>query len=477
MTRSIALLRSALAGGAILGALWAVPTASIAQQAVTLNGPSATATCTASAATIGTNSITITCAANPTTTGGTGPVTTATLSLGAASSGIDGTAGGNATMAVNCTGECTNVAISLGASGITGATVAPATMTFTSANPPAQQATVTVPAATAAGTGTVTLSVTAAGNATGTTPAVGGSTTSNFSVNVATAAGGTIGFATPFSQAQTNYASGSAPFTITGYRDSGTNAVSAQLVCTPDQGWAPTFSPSTVSWAAGVTGTQSITVNPGVLPVGVTSATVTCTFQNYTGGSSPGVTTSITMTATASSNPSNNCSTTASVTHDLITPVSPNTATRAYVGPVAGASTVAVKFSPTRFYAPAGTTQYAVNTVVSMPSVYGPPPPNNGVEMFISECPGDFTNKPATANPGTCGYYDQGQALTISTSTVANAPSWYCKLDPAKNYYLNFRFQNPNTPPASIATYSNGTGVPSPTCTGSCYVYVDLSYN
>ena len=79
-----------------------------------------------------------------------------------------------------------------------------------------------------------------------------------------------------------------------------------------------------------------------------------------------------------------------------------------------------------------------------------------------------FENKPATANPGTCGYYDQGQALTISTSTVATAPSWYCKLDPAKNYYLNFRFQNPN---------GGGPGVPAPTCQGSCYVYVDLSYN
>ena len=84
MNKPVSLLRSALAGGAILGALWALPTASIAQQAVTLNGPTATATCTAASTTIGTNTITVNCAANPTTTGGSTPVTTATITLGAA---------------------------------------------------------------------------------------------------------------------------------------------------------------------------------------------------------------------------------------------------------------------------------------------------------------------------------------------------------------------------------------------------------
>ena len=463
MNKPVSLLRSALAGGAILGALWALPTASVAQQAVTLNGPTATATCTAATTTIGTNTITVNCAANPTTTGGSTPVTTATITLGAASGAINGTTGGTATMAVNCSGECTNVGVSLGASGVAGATVAPPTMTFGSANPPAQQATITVPAATAAGSGTITLTVTAAGSATGTTPAVSATTTAGFTVNAVTANGGTIEFAVPFTAAQTAFNSGATPFYIYAYRPTGTDAVSAQIVCTPDQGYAPTFSPSTVSWGAGVTGLVAVQVTPGTLPQGVVSANVTCSMQNVTGGAGTNANSAYAMTVSGGSagGPAN-CTTTASVTHDLITPVSPNTATRAYVGPVAGASTVAVKFSPTRFYAPAGTTQYAVNTVVSMPSVFGPPPANNGVDMFISECPGDFVNKPATAAPGTCGYYDQGQVLTISTSTAATAPGWYCKLDPAKNYYLNFRFQ---------------TTAGAPTCTGSCYVYVDLSYN
>lgn len=458
MTRSIALLRSALAGGAILGALWALPTASFAQQVVTLNGPSATATCTASAATIGTNSITVTCAANPTTTGGGGgPVTTATISLGAASGAINGTTGGTATMAVNCSGECTNVGVSLGASGVTGATVAPATMLFAAPNPAAQQATITVPAATGAGTGTVTLTVTAAGSATGTTPAVSGTLTSNFTVNAVTANGGSIEFAVPFTAAQTNFNTGSPAFYIYAYRPSGTDAVSAQIVCTPDQGYAPTFTPSTVSWAAGVTGLVAVQVRPGNLPSGVVSATVTCSMQNVTGGAATNANSSYTVTVGGgSAGGSANCTTTATNNVDMTL----NTVdTRAYISGLSSTQTLAVKFLPTRNNGAAGT-QQSVNMVASWPLPGYPVP--LGATIQVSECPGDFVTTPPTANPGTCGFYTPAQPATISTGTTAVTPSWYCKLDPTKAYYFNVKLQD--TTGAS-------------TCPGSCGFMVDTSYN
>ncbi len=280
--------------------------------------------------------------------------------------------------------------------------------------------------------------------------------------------GGVISFVTPFTPAQTQVVEGSAPFNIQVSRTGGTVTAGATITCAPVSGYAPTLAPLAPTWTGSATGPVQVQVTPGMLPAAVTTPlAVTCTLSNPTGGAVLGASTQYTLTVLKSGGPPAFCTTTADQNFDLVLgTVSPPSAgvvsgRRAYVNALPGTQSAAIRFSP------AGGMSGGGGTTISMPSVYGPQPTGNAIQQFVSECPGDFVTPPPdnrfiNFNATACGYFDSSQVQFLQFGTTAATPTWACKLDPTKTYYLNFRYRNPNG---------------SSSCAGACAVYVDENVN
>ncbi|WP_171164592.1 hypothetical protein [Usitatibacter palustris] len=215
--------------------------------------------------------------------------------------------------------------------------------------------------------------------------------------------------------------------------------------CTSPQNYAPQILPA----ASGTLTLQPnqitvLTITPTQLPPTLTSASITCNLTNIVGAQP--AQTSYTLNVTGPAGPViGNCPATNATIHDITAG-----GNRAFM-PMSGNDSGAVKFSPVR-----GSQASGIG-MVTMPVPGYFAPQGNFVQIAIAECPGNFT--PVTP---ACGYAYGSNSLPIDWST-SGSPAWKCQLDPAKQYYYNVRFHNPATSTS--------------TCSGSCAVYVDFSYN
>lgn len=70
-----------------------------------------------------------------------------------------------------------------------------------------------------------------------------------------------------------------------------------------------------------------------------------------------------------------------------------------------------------------------------------------GMEVVLSECPGDFVNIPPgnEARPENCKLYGDSSQLTFRARSAPPYSFNHCRLERGKEYYINVRYKNPVT--------------------------------
>lgn len=428
---SISISRLAAGAAALAAGLLALAPASWAQGVATLSGTTANSCSYTSVTTLPNGNITVTCGA---------AANSATISIGAVGS-LDAGLPSNVQIPVSCAGTgCSggvaiSVAISPARPGVS--LIGTTTHTFTGTG--SQSFTVGGDATTTVGNATFEVTLTDQGTATSTTPAVGGTVVKSVPI-VDVTSPGTLSF----SPTLATVTEGAAAINVSVLRTgSGAQAatVSVAYSCSAlPAGYTPGFTPGasgTLTWTGNDATAKTITINPTVVPDTV-AGTVTCTLGATTGGAVAD-TTQFVLTVNKVGG-GGTCTTFADQNLDLST--SPTSSRVTATG--SGTKTAATKVAITRVYT-GGATGTLSDVGLSNATGYTT---STGIQFNVSECPGDFTT---TLGPGCGATFSTRMPYTIRFTTVAGAGTSYCRVDPAKKYYINTRYVNPATGASTCA--------------------------